>query len=63
VGRKAFTVEEFCVAHRISRAMLYKMWKQGAGPRSMEVGKRRIISEEAAADWRRKCEQAASDLS
>ena len=26
-SRSAFTVAEFCTAHRISKGMLYKMWK------------------------------------
>lgn len=58
-SRSAFTVAEFCTAHRISKGMLYKMWKAGAGPRWMSVGSKRIISCEAAADWRRQCEAEA----
>ena len=58
-ARGAFTVAEFCTAHRISRGMLYKMWKAGAGPRWMWVGSKRIISCEAAGDWRRQCEAEA----
>jgi hypothetical protein len=59
VTRKAFTVDEFTASHGISRAMLYKLWKLGIGPRYMEVGCRRIISEESAADWRKSREEAA----
>jgi hypothetical protein len=28
-------------------------WKRGEGPRFMQVDSRRLISREAAADWRR----------
>jgi predicted DNA-binding transcriptional regulator AlpA len=50
--RKAFTIDEFCAAHRISRAMFYKLGKQNRGPRLKHVGKRVIITDEAAAEWR-----------
>jgi hypothetical protein len=60
MDRKAHTVDEFAAAHGISRAMLYKLWQQGIGPRYMQVGCRRIISEESAADWRKSREQAVA---
>jgi hypothetical protein len=52
----AYSVQEFCDAHRISRAMFYKMQGGGIGPRTMKVGTRTLISEEAAAEWRRERE-------
>ena len=52
-GRKAFSIDEFCAAHGISRAMYYLLAKAGKAPRTMCVGARRLISEEAASDWRR----------
>jgi predicted DNA-binding transcriptional regulator AlpA len=55
-GKKAFSVDEFCAAHGISRAMFYKICSNGKGPRLMAVGARTLISLEAAADWRRQCE-------
>lgn len=51
-GRKAFSVGEFCRIHSISRAMFYKLAKIGMGPRTMKVGAKQLISEEAAAAWR-----------
>jgi hypothetical protein len=61
-GAAAFTVNEFCRAHRISRAWLYTEWKAGRGPRFMRAGVKRIITIEAAADWRRDREaEAAAD--
>jgi hypothetical protein len=62
-SRAAFTVEEFCDAYRISRSQLYKMWKAGTGPRFMCVGVKKLITNEAAADWRRMCETAAKQQS
>ena len=58
--RAAFTVPEFCEAHRISQAKYYEMKKEGWGPVEMEVGRRRLISYEAASVWRRQREQAAA---
>jgi hypothetical protein len=57
-GAAAFTVNEFCAAHRISRSKLYLMWGEGIGPRYFNVGTKRLITTEAAADWRRAREAA-----
>lgn len=59
-GRSAFSIDEFCSAHRISRAMFYKLLDQGKAPRLMKVGTRSLISEEAAAEWRRQMEASAA---
>lgn len=56
VTRQAYTVEEFCESHRISRAMFYILQSQGKGPRIMKVGRRTLISEEAAKEWRARME-------
>ena len=52
-----YTVIQFCKAHHISRSMFYKQLKLGEGPRVMQVGRRRLISNEAAADWRQRMER------
>jgi hypothetical protein len=52
VARCAFTVSEFCQAHRISRSKLYSEWKAGRGPKTKQVGVKIIITVEAAAEWR-----------
>ena len=44
----AFTVDEFCDAHRISKARYYELKLEGLAPDEMIVGRRRIISHEAA---------------
>ena len=56
---QAQTVEEFCQSHRISRGTFYNLLKEDRGPRVMKVGARTLVSAEAAADWRRRMEQAA----
>ena len=52
----AFSVNEFCALHHISRAYFYKILKLGLAPKIMTVGKRTRISHEAATNWRRACE-------
>jgi hypothetical protein len=42
-------------------AKYYEMKKEGWGPVEMEVGRRRLISYEAAAEWRREREAGGSD--
>jgi len=52
----AFTVPEFCEAHRISKALLYSLWNEGKGPKSLVLNARRLITHEAAEEWRRSLE-------
>jgi hypothetical protein len=63
VQRTAYTVDEFCWAHGFSRAQYYKLKARGEGPDEFRVGKRVLISEEAAARWRRKRTQEAAQQS
>ena len=48
---EVFSVAEFCAAHRLSRAMFYRL-PPSLRPTTFCVGKRRLISKEAAAAWR-----------
>jgi hypothetical protein len=57
----AYSIDEFCFAHgKICRASYYNAKKAGKGPREMRVGARVLISEEAAAEWRRAREAEAA---
>ena len=47
-----YSIEEFCRAHRISPSSFYKMKKLGLTPVEIHFGGRRLISHEAAAEWR-----------
>jgi hypothetical protein len=58
---QAHTVEEFCQAHRISRGTFYNLLKDDRGPRVMKVGARTLVSNEAAADWRRRMESEGAE--
>ena len=57
---QAYSIEEFCRAHRFSRAQYFNLKREGKAPREMRVGNRVIISREAAADWRRDREAIAA---
>jgi predicted DNA-binding transcriptional regulator AlpA len=57
--REAYSVVEFAQAYGLSRATVYNLWKDGIGPRPMRVGRRTLISKQAAAEWVRRMEQAA----
>lgn len=57
----AFTIDAFCRSHGISRALFYKLQKDGRAPRVMRVGAKPLISVEAAADWRRAMESTAPE--
>jgi hypothetical protein len=52
----AFSITEFCDAHCVGKTALYALWKEGRGPRYFLNGARRLISAEAAAEWRARME-------
>lgn len=55
--RAAMTIAEFCeAAGGISKSFFHKMIKDGTAPRIMKVGRRTLITAEAAAEWRRERE-------
>lgn len=60
--QSAFTIAEFCDAHRISRTHLHNLMKAGKGPRVMKVGRRVLISPEAGADWRKAMEENSVEV-
>jgi hypothetical protein len=57
-GKRAYSIDEFCRAHGICRQTYYNLKKVGRAPVEMNVLARKIISEEAAAAWRRQMEAA-----
>lgn len=58
--RLAMNIPEFCEAFRISEDFYFKLKRQGQGPREMKVGKRTLISVEAANEWRIERERATA---
>jgi predicted DNA-binding transcriptional regulator AlpA len=53
----ALSIDAFCKAHSISRATFYNLRKRGKAPKTLVVGRRRLISDEASATWRRSMEE------
>jgi hypothetical protein len=58
--RAASTREEFCRSHRISRSKYYELKKEGRTPDEMVVDGRHLVSNEAAARWRKQQERKAT---
>ena len=56
--RKAQPLAEFCKEHGICRQTFYNLRAKGEAPRVMRVGRKVLVSAEAAADWRREREVA-----
>jgi hypothetical protein len=52
-----YTRERFCDVHGISLGLFHILMRQGRGPRVMKLGRRTLISVEAAAEWRRRMEK------
>lgn len=48
---ESYSVDEWCVLRKISRAKFYLMITEGTAPRTYHVGKRRYISAAADAAW------------
>jgi hypothetical protein len=54
------SVEEFCEAYSIKTNLFYELLKAGKGPRCMLLGRRRVITHEAALAWQRAREAEAA---
>jgi predicted DNA-binding transcriptional regulator AlpA len=61
MSKAAQSIREFCDENGFSKATLYNLLKRGQGPAIMKVGRRSLISAEAAALWRRSMEQPIVD--
>jgi hypothetical protein len=57
----AYSIDEFCVRHRISPQLFYKLRPQGLMPVTFNVGTRVLISREAADAWRRAREKGSTE--
>jgi hypothetical protein len=53
---QVLSVAEFCSAYSISRAQFYRLLDEDLAPACFFVGRRRLISQEAAQKWRVKME-------
>jgi hypothetical protein len=56
-GASAMSISRFCRRNSISEPFFFKLKANGLGPRTMNVGKRTLITNEAEADWRKERER------
>jgi hypothetical protein len=61
--RDAYSVEEFCRRHNISRGTYYNLRTADKGPVEARVFNRVLITKESAEAWRRAREQITEDES
>lgn len=59
----AFSIPEFCRRNGFGPGLYFKIAREGGGPRVMRVGRRTLISREAAEEWRREREAASAPRS
>jgi hydrogenase maturation factor len=52
IQRNGLSIPEFCASENISESTYRNMRKAGVGPKELRVGRRVIITVEAAAEWR-----------
>jgi hypothetical protein len=52
VEAAVYDIARFCDSHNVSRTKLYKLWREGRGPKFFKLGKSLRITAEAAAEWR-----------
>ena len=62
MNKAAVSIPVFCQTHGISRAHFYNLMKRGKAPRTLLVGRRRLVSEQAAADWRISMEDSSRSV-
>lgn len=53
---QSLSVKDFCATHGISLSLFYNLVRDGKAPRFMKVGRRTLISAEAAQEWRKEME-------
>lgn len=61
-SKLAYTVPQFCGGYNLSRTHFYALLKEGKGPRLMKVGRRTLISAQAAADWCKRMEDETNPI-
>jgi hypothetical protein len=52
IKRDALSIDEFCAANGISRGLYYALMARGLGPGIIKIGRRTLISVDAASAWR-----------
>jgi predicted DNA-binding transcriptional regulator AlpA len=55
-GMLCYRITEFCRNARICRTKLYELFKTGQGPKTIKIGRRRLILIDSGQQWLRKLE-------
>lgn len=55
----ALTINDFCEAYSISRSYFYKLKEQNRAPKTFTLGRKVLISRQAAEEWQRTVEISA----
>jgi hypothetical protein len=58
----AYSIRQFCDRHNISESFFFRLRARGEGPAMIAVGKRRLITREAARAWRKRRAEVASNV-
>jgi hypothetical protein len=56
-----YSIAEFCRHHHISESFFFRLRARGEGPEMIAIGKRRLITREAARKWRKQRAEAPSN--
>jgi excisionase family DNA binding protein len=56
IAPAAYSIMEFCRAYGLGRSTFYRLQATGDAPRIMAVGRRRLITREAADEWQKNLE-------
>jgi predicted DNA-binding transcriptional regulator AlpA len=59
--KATYTLAQFMEGHNVSRTHFYRLVKADLAPRVMRVGRRVLISAEAAAEWRKRMEDETAN--
>jgi len=51
------SVSSFCADNGLSRSLFYRLLRDQRGPRVTKIGRRSLISAEAATEWRARMER------
>jgi predicted DNA-binding transcriptional regulator AlpA len=51
------TIPAFAAEHSISRSLLYRLIREGRGPRLTKIARRTLISFESGREWREQMER------
>ena len=57
---EVFSIASLCKSYGISRALFYKLQRDGKAPRTFNLGRRVLISRDAAQAWLAKMEGTAA---